>query len=100
MKNEIRKFIFSLISFTVATGDALRLAAYISSGGLHGEIKFEPGNVENVKINFSLKTTLQYPDQLWEWSITQFPVDYTVTNDRCDEQNLGKRYFNYRSTIL
>lgn len=69
----------------------MRLAAYISSGGLHGEIHFLPGNVENVKIRFSLKTTLQYPDQLWEWYVTQFPVDYTSNNDRCGEENLGKR---------
>ena len=82
-----------LKTFTVSTGDALRLAAYISSGGLHGEIHFEPGNIENVKIRFSLKATLQYPDQLWDWAITQFPVDYTIIDGRCDEQNLGKRYF-------
>ncbi|XP_043461697.1 uncharacterized protein LOC122498151 [Leptopilina heterotoma] len=83
-------FCILLLAICVATGDTLRLAAYISSGGLHGEIHFLPGNVENVKIRFSLKTTLQYPDQLWEWYVTQFPVDYTSNNDRCGEQNLGK----------
>lgn len=70
--------------------NGLRLAAYISSGGLHGELRFEQGSEENsVKIRTSLHATLQYPDQQWLWSITQFPVDYTAIEDRCTEKHLG-----------
>ncbi|XP_034178940.2 uncharacterized protein Rsod isoform X1 [Osmia lignaria lignaria] len=74
--------------FTI--GSSLRLTAYISSGGLHGEIRFEKVTETSVRIRFSLQTTLQYPDQQWFWSVTQFPVDYTLINDRCDRQHLGE----------
>lgn len=78
----------------MATGNALRLVAYISSGGLHGEIRFEsPGN-NAVRVVLALRPTLQYPDQQWSWSLTEFPVDYTVIDNRCDEKHLGKRYTN------
>lgn len=48
-----------------------------------------------MKIRFSLETTLQYPEQQWFWSITEFPVDYTLINDRCNRQYIGKRYFSH-----
>ncbi|XP_008207466.1 uncharacterized protein LOC100124033 [Nasonia vitripennis] len=79
-----------LLVTCVATGNAVRLAAYISSGGLHGEIRFEPANNNNVRIRLALKTTLQYPDQQWHWHLTEFPVDYTLIENRCDSRNLGK----------
>lgn len=75
--------------YLAGAGNALRLAAYISSGGLHGEIWFEPRNEGGVRIRFTLHTTLQYPDQHWLWSITEFPVDYTLTDNRCNERHLG-----------
>lgn len=76
----------------VATTSALRLAAYISSGGLHGEIRFESaGAGVGVKLRLALKTTLQYPDQRWDWSLTEFPVDYAVIENRCSQRYLGKR---------
>ena len=75
-----------------ATGNALRLASYISSGGLHGEIRFEStSNNNTIRIRLALKTTLQYPDQQWSWYLTEFPVDYTMIQNRCDERYLGKR---------
>lgn len=77
--------------FLVITADSLRLVAYISSGGLHGEIRFEQATEYTIRIQYSLKPTLQYPDQQWLWSVTQFPVDYTIINDRCDEQYIGER---------
>ncbi|XP_025262110.1 uncharacterized protein LOC105249019 [Camponotus floridanus] len=69
---------------------SLKLAAYISSGGLHGEIRFERATESSVRIRYSLKATLQYPDQQWLWSVTQFPVDYTIINDRCDKRYIGE----------
>ncbi|KAL0112201.1 hypothetical protein PUN28_011934 [Cardiocondyla obscurior] len=70
--------------------NALRLAAYISSGGLHGEIRFERSTETSVRIRCVLKSTLQYPDQQWLWSVTQFPVDYTIIDNRCDERHVGR----------
>lgn len=77
---------------TVTTGDAVRLVAYISSSGLHGEIRFEP-NVDKtgVRMRLSLKATLQYPEQQWSWWITEFPVDYRILSNRCNEQHLGRK---------
>ncbi|XP_058804660.1 uncharacterized protein LOC131671891 [Phymastichus coffea] len=72
-----------------ATGNAVRLAAYISSGGLHGEIRFESTGNNSVRVRLALKPTLQFPDQQWSWSLTEFPVDYTIINNRCDEKYLG-----------
>lgn len=71
--------------------NSLRLAAYVSSGGLHGEIQFERATESSVRIRYSLKPTLQYPDQQWLWSVTQFPVDYTIIDGRCDERHIGQR---------
>ncbi|XP_043258035.1 uncharacterized protein LOC122400578 [Colletes gigas] len=80
---------FILLTYA-SVGHALRLAAYISSGGLHGEIRFEKATETSVRIRFSLQATLQYPDQQWFWSVTQFPVDYTVVNDRCNRRYIGE----------
>ncbi|CAD6211954.1 GSCOCG00003917001-RA-CDS [Cotesia congregata] len=80
-------FIFVL---AVTSGNALRLAAYISAGGLHGEIRFEKVSEDTVKIRTALHATLQYPDQQWLWSVTRFPVDYSKIEDRCSEQHLGE----------
>jgi hypothetical protein len=76
----------------VTIGNSLRLAAYISSSGLHGEIRFESTNNNDVRIRLALKPTLQYPDQQWLWFITEFPVDYTIIENRCDDIYLGKRW--------
>ncbi|XP_071566892.1 uncharacterized protein Rsod isoform X1 [Temnothorax nylanderi] len=73
-----------------SVASSLRLAAYISSGGLHGEIRFERTTESSVRIRYSLKPTLQYPDQQWLWSVTQFPVDYTIIDGRCDERHVGQ----------
>lgn len=76
---------------TVTIASSLRLAAYISSGGLHGEIRFERVAESLVRIRYSLKATLEYPDQQWLWSVNQFPVDYTIIEGRCDKQHVGER---------
>ncbi|XP_053977399.1 uncharacterized protein LOC128875655 isoform X1 [Hylaeus volcanicus] len=74
----------------VTVGHSLRLAAYISSGGLHGEIRFEKSTQTSVRMRFSLQATLQYPDQQWFLSVTKFPIDYTIVDDRCNERYVGE----------
>lgn len=67
------------------------LRAYISQYGLHGEIEFSQKNDTLISIRTNLKPTLQYPDQIYKWSIHEFLVDYTdLSNRRCSEDNLGK----------
>ncbi|XP_011497265.1 PREDICTED: uncharacterized protein LOC105361711 [Ceratosolen solmsi marchali] len=80
-------FLFGLSYVTI--GNSIQLVAYISSGGLHGEIRFEPTN-NGIRICLALKPTLQYPDQHWLWFIKEFPVDYTTLENRCDNKYLGK----------
>ncbi|KAJ8686259.1 hypothetical protein QAD02_022053, partial [Eretmocerus hayati] len=87
-----------LVLAYAATGNALRLAAYISSGGLHGEIRFETSE-DGVRMRTALKPTLQYPDQQWTWSLTEFPVDYTVIENRCDEWHLGRSVIDLTELI-
>ncbi|XP_046613525.1 uncharacterized protein LOC124301932 isoform X1 [Neodiprion virginianus] len=81
-------FIVLIVHATTVNG--LRLAAYVSSGGLHGEIRFEPAAKNAVRIRLALQTTLQYPDQQWLWSVTRFPVDYTLVDGRCDPRHMGE----------
>lgn len=43
-------------------------------------------------IKTNLNTTLQYPNQVWSWFVTEFPADYTkLPEERCDEARLGKK---------
>ncbi|XP_034936914.1 uncharacterized protein Rsod [Chelonus insularis] len=88
-----------LIYMFVSTGNALRLAAYISYGGLHGEIRFEQGPGNSIILRTSLHTTLQFPDQQWLWSVTQFPVDYRKIEDRCVNQHLGKQLIDFTDLL-
>ncbi|XP_076765114.1 uncharacterized protein LOC143432228 [Xylocopa sonorina] len=83
----------------VNIGYSLRLAAYISSGGLHGEIRFEKATEASVRIRYSLQTTLQYPDQQWLWSVTQFPIDYTLIENRCNRQYIGESIINLTELV-
>lgn len=66
----------------------LQLRAYFSEHGLHGEITFTQNADKSVTINSDLTTTLEYPNQVWTWSVTEFPVDYTNLEGRCND--LGK----------
>ncbi|XP_066586391.1 uncharacterized protein Rsod [Prorops nasuta] len=97
--NKITTMWWIFLLIYVGTGNGLRLAAYISSNGLHGEIRFEQGEEKSVKIRFSLQATLQYPDQLWLWSVTKFPVDYTILEERCDVRNLGESIFDLTEAV-
>lgn len=48
-----------------------------------------------ISIRTNLKTTLEFPDQVWHWEVREFPVDYSeIDNDRCSDSNLGKDIIN------
>lgn len=75
----------------------MKLVAYISQHGLHGEIYFSQLNPTTIQIESALETTLQYPDQIWSWGINQLPVDYTDVDPkrRCDDKHLGRQLINF-----
>lgn len=76
------------------------MVAYLSQHGLHGEFSFSQYTSSLIQIESSLETTLQYPDQVWSWGITQFPVDYTdVSIDRCSEARLGKEVISFDKAL-
>lgn len=62
-----------------------QLIAYLSQQGLHGELTFLQLNETHTLIRAQLETTLQYPDQVWSWSVREYPVDYTLIDgeERC-----------------
>jgi hypothetical protein len=70
---------------------------YISQHGLHGEIHFSQLTDTTINIESFLETTLQYPDQAWNWGVHQFPVDYTNPNpeERCELERLGEQIHNF-----
>lgn len=66
------------------------MRAYISQHGLHGEIEFSQKAESVVSIRTNLKTTLEYPEQVWQWTIHEFPVDYSeIDEERCEQSKLG-----------
>lgn len=79
----------------------MRLVAYISQHGLHGEIHFRQRNDTLLEIKSSLETTLQYPDQVWSWGVHQLPVDYAEPDPhrRCHLANLGTQIINFDNEL-
>lgn len=77
--------------------NCVRLVAYVSQHGLHGEFHFVQQNDNSIEIKTNLETTLQYPDQIWSWSIYEMPVDYTEINPnrRCHPANFGKQIIEF-----
>ncbi|XP_068153414.1 uncharacterized protein Rsod [Drosophila tropicalis] len=77
--------------------DAQHLIAYISQHGLHGELTFRQMNSTTVEIKANLEATLQYPDQVWSWSVRRFPVDYTNIDpdERCHLERLGGQVVSF-----
>ncbi|RZC33023.1 uncharacterized protein BDFB_010701, partial [Asbolus verrucosus] len=72
---------------------SLELKSYISDYGLHGTISFKKID-SGIKIITDLNTTLEYPNQVWSWSVVEFPVDYSDLENRCDGAKLGKSLVN------
>lgn len=68
---------------------------------MHGEFTFTQHTATLIKIESSLETTLQYPDQVWSWGINELPVDYTNVNskERCSDAHLGKSLENFDDNL-
>ncbi|CAG9854590.1 unnamed protein product [Phyllotreta striolata] len=85
-----------LLFILIQQSTSLTLRSYISSKGLHGTITFTKLKDE-VIITTDLQATLEYPSQIWSWFVTEFPVDYSTVEDRC--QNLGKTLINMQEVF-
>lgn len=96
---------FSLFSyyffiFFFILANSLNLIAHVSQNGLFGQFQFSPHSNNEIKISAELSTTLQYPDQIWSWGISEFPVDYSVVDHkRCSSEQLGKQLINFDDTL-
>lgn len=90
-------FLFS--SFSTVNG--VKLVALLSQHGLHGEIRFSQQSDSLMRIETALETTLQYPDQVWSWSIHQMPVDYSDPNGdrRCSVISVGQQLVKLDDTL-
>lgn len=77
---------------------SLELRSYISSHGLHGTISFTKQS-DGIKISTSLNTTLEYPKQVWSWWVTEFPIDFTELENRCDKYKVGKKLIDLEDTF-
>lgn len=76
----------------------MELRSYISDQGLHGTITFTKLE-EEIQITTDLQPTLEFPFQIWSWYITEFPVDYSDVENRCDAAKLGKKLINLEDTF-
>ncbi|KAJ3643412.1 hypothetical protein Zmor_026124 [Zophobas morio] len=86
MKCFVIWFFFELVA-------SLELKSYISDHGLHGTISFTKVGTQ-IKITTDLNATLEYPNQVWSWSVVEFPVDYTELENRCQSNKLGIKLVN------
>lgn len=90
---------FSFVVWSVV--NCVRLVAYISQHGLHGEFHFVQQNDNSFEIRSKLQTTLQYPDQTWSWGIHEYPIDYREIKPgrRCHPMNVGKKLIDFDSHL-
>lgn len=77
--------------------NCVQLVAYVSQHGLHGEFHFIQQNDNSIEIESKLETTLQYPEQIWSWSIREMPTDYreVIPNRRCNPANFGSKLIDF-----
>ncbi|XP_030762415.1 uncharacterized protein LOC115887200 isoform X2 [Sitophilus oryzae] len=82
-------FVCTVLVLGIQQSTSLVLRSYLSENGLHGTITFTKDG-DNVTIETDLQPTLEFPNSVWAWYITEFPVDYTQIENRCSEQRIGK----------
>lgn len=77
--------------------NCVQLVAYVSQHGLHGEFHFVQQNDNSIEIESKVETTLQYPDQIWSWSIHEMPTDYREVDPgrRCHPANFGNKLIDF-----
>lgn len=81
----------NLLLFLTAYGT--ELVAFFSQNGLHGEFRFMERADNTIEIRSTLETTLQFPEQVWEWSLHEMPIDYSDVNARrrCHSTKIGAK---------
>jgi len=69
----------------------VQLITRFSQNGIHGSVLFsQHSSIDDIiQISVSLNN-FGNPSQ-WSWYIKEFPVDYTILNDRCTDQHLGNK---------
>lgn len=77
--------------------NCIQLVSYVSQHGLHGEFHFIQQNDNSIDIASKLETTLQYPVQIWSWSIREMPTDYreVLPSRRCHPANFGNKLIDF-----
>lgn len=71
----------------------MTLKSYISQEGLHGTITFTKVG-SSIRISTNLEPTLEHPNQIWSWWVTEFPTDYSQVENRCTSEKLGQKLIN------
>ncbi|KAL1494603.1 hypothetical protein ABEB36_010175 [Hypothenemus hampei] len=69
------------------------LRCYISEHGLHGTITFTKTSNEII-VRTDLSPTLEFPNSIWSWFVTEFPVDYAQIENRCTPEKIGRKLIN------
>ncbi|XP_077282996.1 superoxide dismutase family protein Rsod [Arctopsyche grandis] len=100
----IKKITILVISLCVLLSNSIVncvvLRAFVSQYGLHGEIEFSFKGENHISIRTNLKTTLEFPDQVWQWGVREFPVDYSeIDIKRCSDADLGKEIIDLTSEL-
>lgn len=77
-----RHFIMLALNISdIHQSTSIVLRSYVSEHGLHGTITFTK-NGDEIFITTNLEATLEFPNSVWSWYITEFPVDYTGVENR------------------
>lgn len=67
---------------------------------MYGQFQFSQHTSNEIVIKSELATTLQYPDQIWSWGVSEFPVDYSIVHSRrCNDEQLGNQLINFDDSL-
>lgn len=71
----------------------MELTVHFSDSGIHGKVSLyqdpNPG-ARPVHLTVDLTNSNQFEgNQTWTWFITEFPVDYSMLQDRCSPDHIG-----------